>query len=64
MDSAQSIKEKYGYGFEIDVRVMPLSEEKIKEIYKANNLEKNTKVSMENIQQLLDNLKKGKYISE
>ena len=63
LGSAQSIKEKYGYGFEIDVRVMLLSEEKIKEIYTANSLEKNTKVSMENIQQLLDNLKKGKYIS-
>ena len=64
LGSAQEIKEKYGYGFEIDVRIMPLSEEKMKEIYQTLKIEKSTKVTKENLQDVLNSLNKSKYITE
>ena len=40
LGKASEIKEKYGYGYEIDVRIKPLSQEMQEEFLKNNNLKK------------------------
>ena len=64
LGSAQSIKEKYGYGFEIDVRIKPLSAAMEQTILNNCKLEKGAKVTQENAQSILDSLGKSKYITE
>ena len=61
---AGQIKEKYGYGYEIEVRIKPLSEIKFEKIMKENNLNKNLKIDMNNIKDILNKLGKSIYINE
>ena len=58
------IKEKYGYGYEIEVRIKPLSETKFEKIIKECDLNKNMKINMENIESVLNKIGEGNYINE
>ena len=49
---ASQIKEKYGYGYEIEVRIKPLSEKKFEKIINDNSLDKNMKINFENINEM------------
>ena len=58
------IKEKYGYGYEIEVRIKPLSEKKFEKIINEKNLDKNMKINMEKINDILKKIDKSNFINE
>ena len=58
------IKEKYGYGYEIEVRIKPLSESKFEQILKEHNYDKNMKINMDNIETVLTKLGENNFIKE
>ena len=58
------IKEKYGYGYEVDVRIKPLSETKFEKILNEFDLNKNLKINMENIESILKKIGEGNFINE
>ena len=64
LGKAGEIKEKYGYGYEIEVRIKPLSESKFEKVIRENNLDKDTKIDMENIGEFLNKIGKSNYINE
>ena len=64
LGKASEIKEKYGYGYEIDVRIKPLSQEMQEEFLENNNLEKNLLINSENIGHILDSLGKSYFKNE
>ena len=64
LGKAGQIKEKYGYGYEIEVRIKPLSESKFEKIMYENNLDKNLKINMDNIEEILNKIGKSNYINE
>jgi len=64
LGSANQIKERYGYGYEIEVRIKPLSENKFEEILREKHLSKNVKVHSRNIKQLLIELDRPEFIGE
>ena len=64
LGKAEEIKEKYGYGYEIEVRIKPLSEKKFEKILKENNYDKNMKINMTNIEKVLNQLGEKNYINE
>ena len=49
LGKANHIKEKYGYGYEIEVRIMPMNENQISEIMKKGGINKDSKVDKENL---------------
>ena len=61
---SSEIREKYGYGYEIDVRIKPLSQEIQEEFLENNNLEKNLLINSENIGHILDSLGKSYFKNE
>ena len=61
---AGQIKEKYGYGYEIEVRIKPLSEIKFTNILNEKNLDKNMKINLQNINDILKTLGRPEYINE
>ena len=61
---ASQIKEKYGYGYEIEVRIKPLSEKKFEKIINDNSLDKNMKINFENINEILKKINKSNFINE
>ena len=64
LGKAGQIKEKYGYGYEIEVRIKPISEIKFENILIDKDLDKNIKINMENINDILKKLGKEKFINE
>ena len=64
LGKANEIKEKYGYGYEIEVRIKPLSELKFEKILKESNLNKNLKINFQNINQILQEINKPNFINE
>ena len=64
LGKAGQIKEKYGYGYEIEVRIKPLSEIKFEKIIKENNLDKNMKINFKNISDVLKTIGKANFINE
>ncbi len=63
LGTANYIKETYGYGFEIDVRIKPIQQEKIEEIIKMLHLTKNYKVrTLDEAKQILSKLSKTTFI--
>ena len=65
MGKAGEIKEKYGYGFEIEVRIKPLSEKNFEKILEKFGIsDKNMKIDEKNIEQILTQLNHKNYISE
>jgi len=64
LGKAGEIKEKYGYGYELEVSIKPLSENKFERIIVEHNFDKNQKINMENIEQILNQLGDGNFIKE
>ena len=64
MGKANQIKDKYGYGYEADVRIKPMNETQKNEICEKFNLNKNTLVTTDNITNILNKMNKGNYMDE
>ena len=64
LGKAGQIKEKYGYGYEIEVRIKPISEIKFESILIDKDLDKNIKINMDNINDILKRLGKEHFINE
>ena len=61
---ADQIKQKYGYGYEANVRIKPMSEKIFNNVLKRFNLDKNLLVDMNNIKEILNIIKKKFYVDE
>ena len=65
LGKANEIKNKYGYGYELNLRIKPLSEELEEELFfKKYNIDKNIKINKDNIDNILTLIKKEYYSSE
>ena len=65
LGKAIEIKNKYGYGYELNIRIKPLSEELEEELFfNKYNIDKKMKVNMSNIDNLLQEINKINYIEE
>ena len=64
LGKAGQIKEKYGYGYEIEVRIKPISEIKFESTLIEKDLDRNMKINMDNISQILKTLGKENFINE
>ena len=64
LGKANEIKDKYGYGFEIEVRIKPLAENILEKILEKFNIEKNMKINEENIGQILFKIKCDNFVNE
>jgi len=64
LGTANQIKEKYGYGYEADVRIKPMSQMQQKEILDKYELDYELKVSNENVNDILNTLEKPNYSDE
>ena len=64
MGKAGEIKEKYGYGYEIEVRIKPLSEKRFERIIKGKDFDKDMKIDMNNIEDALTQLGENNFIKE
>jgi ATP-binding cassette subfamily A (ABC1) protein 3 len=63
LGTSNYIKETYGYGYDIDVRIKPLEQGKLNEIVKKLGLKRNHKVqSLEEAKDILKKIKKANYI--
>jgi len=62
--TANEIKEKYGYGYEADIRIKPMSHEKQKDILDDAELDYDKKVTNKNINEILEKLGKQCYSDE
>jgi ATP-binding cassette subfamily A (ABC1) protein 3 len=62
---AHEIKDKYGYGYELNVRIKPMSEKLEDELFiKKYNLDNRIKVDMSNIANILEQIHKKNYLDE
>ena len=64
MGKANQIKDKYGFGYEADVRIKPMTELQKNEIYSKYNFNKNTLVTNDNIKDILNSMNKKYYLDE
>ena len=64
LGKAGEIKEKYGYGYEIEVRIKPLSENKFEKTISKFDFDKNMKINMDNIEKVLAQIGEKNYINE
>ena len=64
LGKANEIKDKYGYGYEIDVRIKPISQINQEEILEKYNWEKNLMVNMDNAQNIFNTMDKSYFIEE
>ena len=63
LGKAGEIKDKYGYGYEIEVRIKPLSEKKYEKILNGQ-FDNNMKINMKNIEEVLTKLGEKNFINE
>ena len=62
---AHEIKNKYGYGYELNVRIKPMSEELEDELYfKKYNIDKKIKVNRQNVESILEQINKRNFLYE
>ena len=62
---AHEIKNKYGYGYELNLRIKPMSEELEDELYfNKYNIDKNIKVTRQNLENILEQINKKNYFYE
>ena len=62
LGTSNYIKETYGYGYDIDVRIKPFEQEKMSEIINNLGLKRNHKiVTLEEVKDILKKIKKEKY---
>ena len=64
MGKANQIKDKYGYGYEADVRIKPMNETQKKNIFDKYNIDKNLLMTEDNINSILNTLGKNNYVNE
>ena len=64
LGTANQIKDKYGYGYEADVRIKPMSQEKQRELMDQYRIGWDTKVSNDNLREILSILGKDNYFDE
>ena len=64
LGKANQIKDKYGYGYEAEVRIRPMTEEQHDEIFVMHNFDKNLLVNEENIEEILESLGKSNFFEE
>ena len=65
LGKAHEIKNKYGYGYELNLRVKPMTEEQENELYYNKfNLDKNSILTKNNINDILNSINKENYIDE
>ena len=64
LGSSQNIKEKYGYGFEVDLSIKPLTEEKYNEIVEKYALDKKLIVRKDNLKEVLGSINKDMSMNE
>ena len=64
LGSAQNIKDKYGYGFEVDLRIKPLNEENYNKFLEKYNIDKKLIVKKDNLKEVLDKCNKGGFYEE
>ena len=64
MGSAAQIKDTYGYGYECNIRIKPMPQEKQLEILENNSLSYDMKVNNDNISQILNSLNKSSFLDE
>ena len=64
LGSSQNIKEKYGYGFEVDLSIKPLTEEKYNEIVEKYALDKKLIVRKDNLKEVLGSINKDAFYKE
>ena len=64
LGTSQQIKDKYGYGYEADIRIKPMTQEEQKKILEEYNLIFESKVNKTNINDILTSLKRENYIDE
>ena len=64
LGTANQIKEKYGYGYEVDVRIKPMSLEQQREILDKFKMDYNLKIDHSNLKEVLNDLEKGHYYDE
>ena len=61
---ANQIKEKYGYGYEANVRIKPLPEKQFNELLDKYNLDKNLLIDEKNVNDILNMVERKYYIDE
>jgi hypothetical protein len=64
LGKANQIKDKYGYGYEAEVRIKPMTEKQHEEIFVMHNFDKNLLVNEENIEEILESLGKSNFFEE
>ena len=65
LGKANEIKDKYGYGYELNIRIKPLSEElEEKLFFNKYNIDKRLKINMQNIENILKQINKINYMEE
>ena len=64
LGKANEIKEKYGYGYEIDVRIKPISQLDLEKILAKYDFEKELVVNNDNIKSILNTMGKDYFIEE
>ena len=63
LGTSNYIKEKYGYGYDIDIRIKPFEQEKLKEIFNYLGLKRNHKIhNLNEAKDILQKIKKENYI--
>ena len=65
LGKANEIKNKYGYGYEVNIRIKPMTEEQQNELYyKKYNIDNKVIVREDNFEEILGIIKKENFISE
>jgi ATP-binding cassette subfamily A (ABC1) protein 3 len=65
LGKANEIKNKYGYGYELNLRIKPMTEELEEELYYSKyNIDKNMKIKMDNVENILNLINKADYLDE
>ena len=64
LGKANQIKDKYGYGYEADVRIKPMSEKQKDEIFIMHNFDSKLLVNWKNVEEILEVLGKKNFIDE
>ena len=65
LGKANEIKNKYGYGYELNLRIKPMTEEQEEELFfKKYNIDKNMKINKDNYETILNTIEKSDYIDE
>ena len=64
LGKANQIKDKYGFGYEADVRIKPMTEKQKEEIFAKNNWDKKFLVDEGNVEDILKKLGKSNFLEE